>query len=180
MAGPSNGNWRGGATKHYLYDIYMDMIGRCERSSHKRFADYGGRGVSVCDRWRKDFWDFVADVGDRPDASEPKLPGVRSKWSIDRIDNDGNYEPGNVRWSSYSQQSKNRRKGAYAGVLQGSLQKGSRLTESQVVRCVSLVGEGSSQAGVARHMGVSTSLVSMIMKGKRWAWLTGIGEQNGS
>ena len=107
-----NPNWRGGTTKHYLYDVYMEMIARCERPSHRRFADYGGRGISVCAEWRRDFWSFVRDVGDRPDAGAPKAPGQRSRWSIDRIDNDGNYEPGNVRWATQSEQSRNRRQQA--------------------------------------------------------------------
>jgi hypothetical protein len=96
--GPLNPKWRGGMTKHPLYDTYLDMIGRCHRPSHARFADYGGRGISVCTAWRADFWRFVADMGERP-----------SGLSLDRIDNDGGYEPSNVRWATRSQQMRNRR-----------------------------------------------------------------------
>jgi hypothetical protein len=102
--GVDNANWRGGKTQHPLYETYMDMVARCTRPSHKAYARYGGRGIAVCERWRTDFWAFVADVGERPDGL-----------SIDRIDNDGNYEPGNVRWADQSTQSKNRRPSAYAG-----------------------------------------------------------------
>lgn len=83
---------------HPLYDTYMDMIGRCYRPTHLRFADYGGRGISVCERWRESFWAYVEDVGGRP-----------AGMSLDRTDNNGNYEPSNVRWATPSQQSQNRR-----------------------------------------------------------------------
>lgn len=96
--GSRNANWRGGTTKHYLYDTYMDMLARCRRPKHQRYASYGGRGISVCDRWVESFWNFVEDVGERPD-----------KHVLDRIDNDGNYEPSNVRWADYSVSAKNRR-----------------------------------------------------------------------
>lgn len=105
-----NANWRGGKTTHPLYDIYNDMRGRCERPTHRRFADYGGRGIKVCERWRDDFWAFVADMGPRP---EGKTPGGRARWTLDRIDNDQGYRPGNCRWATQSEQSKNRRRHGY-------------------------------------------------------------------
>lgn len=108
--GASNGNWRGGKSKHPLYDIYNDMRGRCERPTHKRYADYGGRGITVCDRWREDFWNFVADMGPRP---EGRTPGGRHAWTLDRIDNDRGYGPDNCRWADGSTQAKNRRQSAY-------------------------------------------------------------------
>lgn len=76
------------------------MIGRCCVSSHgATYANYGGRGIKVCDRWLNSFEAFVQDMGERPTP----------KHSIDRINNDGHYEPGNCRWATSKQQANNKR-----------------------------------------------------------------------
>lgn len=83
-------------TKHPLFRTWVNMICRCKYQSTDRYMNYGGRGVSVCDRWAKSFDDFVLDMGERPDG-----------FSLDRIDVNGNYEPSNCRWASRSTQSRN-------------------------------------------------------------------------
>lgn len=111
--GPTNSNWRGGKTSHPLYWVYNEMLGRCLRPAHPRFASYGGRGITVCERWRADFWAFVADMGPRPEGVGPT---GRAIYSLDRTDNAGHYTPDNCRWATYSEQSRNRRDSAYDGV----------------------------------------------------------------
>lgn len=88
-----------GASDTLLYDVWVHMIQRCTNPNHKSYAYYGGRGIKVCDRWRRSFKAFVEDMGQRPS----------DELSIDRIDCNGNYEPGNCRWATSEQQSLNRR-----------------------------------------------------------------------
>jgi len=105
-AGASNSNWRGGKSSHPLYGIYNEMLHRCRNPSHPRWSSYGGRGITVCERWRSDFWTFVADMGPRPEGVGPT---GRAAFVLDRKDNDGNYEPENVRWATALQSGENRR-----------------------------------------------------------------------
>ncbi len=85
---------------HPEYGVWRAMVARCHNPNATRYADYGGRGISVCEQWRHSYANFIADVGRRPSPSA----------SIDRIDNDGNYEPGNVRWTDATTQANNSRR----------------------------------------------------------------------
>ncbi|WP_155054542.1 hypothetical protein [Streptomyces blattellae] len=81
------------------YRIWQGMKWRCLNPNYKPYPRYGGRGIKVCDRWIDSFEAFLADVGPRPSP----------KHTLDRLDNDGNYEPGNVAWRTYKEQAQNKR-----------------------------------------------------------------------
>ena len=86
------------------YHSWEAMIQRCENPNNSRYKDWGGRGIKVCERWH-DFRNFFADMG------------VRSfGLMLDRINNDGNYEPGNCRWATQKEQNNNKRSNSCCGV----------------------------------------------------------------
>jgi uncharacterized protein YggL (DUF469 family) len=83
---------------HPLYQVWQGMKARCLNPNNPHYANYGKRGIKICDQWINNFNQFVKDMGERPQG-----------YSIDRINNDGDYTPQNCKWSTKKEQQRNRR-----------------------------------------------------------------------
>lgn len=88
-------NLKHNLTKTKTYSVWKNMRYRCNKPNHKFYKFYGGKGVSVCKRWDI-FLNFLEDMGEKPEGL-----------SLDRINNDGNYEPSNCKWSTQQEQNEN-------------------------------------------------------------------------
>lgn len=124
------------------YQAWINLRRRCDGRLKSHLRRYGERGIRVCARWR-DFRNFLADMGPRPAGT-----------SIDRIDNEGNYEPGNCRWATPAIQTRNR-----APVVLNA-------TASILIR--EMVRRGGGRSDVAHAFGVSVQLVGRVVRGERW------------
>jgi hypothetical protein len=105
-ASTKHGHNRPGKGQSPEYAAWAQAKNRCRSPTDPQWKRYGGRGIQMCDRWADSFEMFLLDMGPRP---EGRMPSGRAIYSIDRIDNNGHYEPGNCRWTTQKVQSNNQR-----------------------------------------------------------------------
>jgi len=133
-----------GFTKTPIYNVWKEMRARCNRQSHAQFFNYGGRGVRVCATWNAHFAAFFLDVG----------KDYRIGLQLDRINNDGNYEPGNTRWVDAKTNVRNSRTVKIDAQDAGAIK--------------SMLVFGSKQSEIAKNFGVSKGIVFDIGHNKTW------------
>lgn len=124
------------------YESWRAMLARVRYLERDTEQKHAGRGITVCERWQT-FDNFLADMGERPAGS-----------TIDRIDNDGNYRPSNCKWSTPTEQARNRRN--------------AKLTFETAVEVAGRMLAGESSKSVAAVYGLSESLPREILKGRTW------------
>ena len=139
--------WRGGETP--LYRAWQNMRDRCNNPHYHGWKNYGGRGIIICERWNT-FENFRDDMGPHPGSG----------WSLDRIDNNGNYELSNCRWSTAPEQHQNKRT--------------NKLTAQNVldIRNRYVKGRGSfigNSTLLAKEFGVEQHCIVKVANRKRWA-----------
>jgi hypothetical protein len=143
------------------YRIWAGMVKRCTNPRSSSYRSYGGRGIAICDRWRTSFSAFFADMGRRPSKLH----------SIDRINNDGNYEPGNCRWATRDVQAANKRPQApYDRTRQarGARSGAAKLTDEKVRWALAELARGAKQKDIAVALGVTPTTVGYIARGNSW------------
>ena len=125
------------------YKIWESMLGRCRNTSHHAYNGYGGRGITVCDKWTT-FAGFFEDMGLKP-----------SKLTLERIDNNLGYSKDNCKWATRTEQARNTR--------------ATKLTEEIVVTIKRLISQGVSQSKIASMFNVSRGNIGHIAQGATWA-----------
>lgn len=130
--------------KEGIYHIWQSLKARCLNESNGSYMNYGGRGITVCDRWRNSFESFSEDMGQRPKG-----------FTIDRIDTNGNYQPDNCRWATNADQCQNKRN----NVLNSRDVDKIRLDYSI---------EKETYKSIADRHGISVSTVGNVIRNETW------------
>lgn len=135
--GKDHWNWKHGETHRTKeWRAWNAMIRRCLYPSMQRYSRYGGCGITVCERWRHSFENFLSDMGRAPSASH----------TLDRIDNDWNYEPSNCRWATRSTQIRN----------------------STKARWITFNGKTQTIGDWARELGINRQTIQMRLDARKW------------
>jgi hypothetical protein len=119
-----------------FYWVWSNMKDRCRNPNNIQWKDYGGRGIRVCERW-KSYKNFADDMGPRPTGT-----------LIDRIDNDGDYEPGNCRWSTRKEQQRNQRRSIWL-TIEGAEYLAIALAEQSGLKCDTIVARAKAGLSLA-------------------------------
>jgi len=127
------------------YNVWHNMKDRCYRKKNKSYSYYGKRGIMVCDRWRNSFMAFFTDMGPKPFL----------KAEIDRIDNDGNYEPGNCKWDSHTENNR------HTIATKLTMQK------AKIIRNI-YKNSRISQKEIGIIFGVNRSVIEKVVNNRTW------------
>lgn len=125
------------------FTSWREMLRRCTDPRNRDFKNYGGRGIRVCDRWLQSFENFLADMGPRP-----------ARMTIERKNNDGNYEPSNCRWATRTEQNRNSRH--------------NKLTLDLAREAIGRLEMGERPTSVAKRLGVTCEMICAIRIGRAW------------